>query len=98
MSLRALLIGDIVGGPGRLLLTNKLAALREKLAVDFCVANAENASGGSGLTVANARAILAAGVLRARRSSSCLRVVEERDFSWLLLLGILPAIPTEGLV
>ena len=62
MSLRALLIGDIVGGPGREMLTKKLAALREKRAVDFCMANAENASGGSGITVANARAILAAGV------------------------------------
>ncbi len=40
----------------------KLAALRQKRQVDFCIANVENASGGSGLTPENAREILAAGV------------------------------------
>ena len=62
MTMRALLLGDVVGGPGRDILTRKLAALRQKRQVDFCIANVENASGGSGLTVANAREILAAGV------------------------------------
>jgi hypothetical protein len=62
MTLRALLVGDVVGGPGRDILTRKLAALRRKRQVDFCIANVENASGGSGLTIANAREILAAGV------------------------------------
>jgi len=60
--MRALLVGDVVGGPGRDILTRKLAALRQKRQVDFCIANVENASGGSGLTIANAREILAAGV------------------------------------
>jgi hypothetical protein len=62
MSLRALLIGDIVGEPGRGILVARLKALRERLRVDFCVANAENASGGSGITVANARELLSCGV------------------------------------
>jgi len=62
MTMRALLLGDVVGGPGRDILTRKLAALRQKRQVDFCIANVENASGGSGLTIANAREILAAGV------------------------------------
>ena len=60
--MRALLLGDVVGNPGRDILTRKLAALRAKRQVDFCIANVENASGGSGLTIANAREILAAGV------------------------------------
>jgi len=62
MSLRALLVGDIVGGPGRRIVTTHLEALREKRGIQFCIANAENASGGSGLTVSNAKEILAAGV------------------------------------
>jgi len=61
MSLRALLIGDIVGHPGRNIIVKKLRALREKLHVDFCVANAENASGGTGITRQNAVEILDAG-------------------------------------
>ena len=60
--MRALLIGDVVGNPGRDILIKKLAALRQKRGVDFVIANVENASGGSGLTIANAREILAAGV------------------------------------
>ena len=62
MTLRALLIGDIVGNPGREIIAKKLKPYRKKMAVDFCIANAENASGGSGLTQQNARELLAAGV------------------------------------
>lgn len=62
MSLRALLIGDIVGSPGRRILKERLSHLRKEWGIDFCVANAENASGGSGLTPANAREIFDAGV------------------------------------
>ena len=42
--MRALLLGDVVGNPGRDILTKKLAALRAKRQVDFCIANVENAS------------------------------------------------------
>jgi len=62
MILRALFIGDVVGRPGREVLARHLAGLREERGVDFCMANAENASGGSGLTPENAREIFAAGV------------------------------------
>ena len=37
-------------------------ALRQKRQVDVCIANVENASGGSGLTPENGRQLLAAGV------------------------------------
>jgi metallophosphoesterase (TIGR00282 family) len=62
MKLRAFLIGDIVGEPGRNILTKKLRAFREKRQIAFCVANGENASGGSGITPDTAREILNAGV------------------------------------
>jgi 2',3'-cyclic-nucleotide 2'-phosphodiesterase len=62
MSMRALLIGDIVGAPGREIMLKKLPALREKMGIDFCIANGENTSGGSGITKGNTRSLLKAGV------------------------------------
>ena len=61
MSLRALLVGDVVGGPGRRMVVKSLEKLRETHRLDFCIVNAENASGGSGLTRANARELLRTG-------------------------------------
>ena len=61
MSLRVLLLGDIVGKPGREILTEKLAGLRESRNIAFCIANAENASGGWGLTRENAAEVFNAG-------------------------------------
>lgn len=60
--LKVLAIGDVVGKPGRAIMTEKLKAYREKHQVDFCIANAENAAGGSGLTPDTAEEIMAAGV------------------------------------
>jgi len=59
---RVLAIGDIVGKPGRVALKEKLPDLRIQEGVDFCVANGENAAGGSGLTPETAGDLLKAGV------------------------------------
>jgi metallophosphoesterase (TIGR00282 family) len=48
--MRVLFLGDIVGRPGRRVVTENLPGLRERLAIDFTVINAENAAGGFGLT------------------------------------------------
>jgi len=48
--LNILFIGDIVGQPGRRILKDKLAELRKKYSIDVCIANAENAAAGFGLT------------------------------------------------
>jgi hypothetical protein len=45
-----LLIGDIVGKPGRQIVLRALPGLRIEEKLDLIVANAENAAGGSGLT------------------------------------------------
>lgn len=60
--MRILFVGDVVGKPGRRLLASRLPELRELHAVDFVIANAENASGGVGLTPGNARELLALGI------------------------------------
>jgi calcineurin-like phosphoesterase len=43
-----LCIGDIVGRPGREALRGTLPQLKKEHNIDFVIANAENASGGSG--------------------------------------------------
>ncbi|MDD4201858.1 MAG: TIGR00282 family metallophosphoesterase [Candidatus Omnitrophica bacterium] len=48
--MKILMIGDIVGKPGRDAIKHMLSGLIEKSNIDFVVANGENAAGGSGLT------------------------------------------------
>lgn len=60
--LKLLFIGDIVGRPGREIVAEKLQRLRADLALDFVVANGENAAAGAGITGAIARSLLEAGV------------------------------------
>ncbi len=60
--MRLLLIGDIVGKPGRDICIQALAGLRQEEQIDLIVANAENSAGGSGLTPVIYRELLAAGI------------------------------------
>ena len=48
--MRILLIGDIVGSPGREAVRRIVPKLRRDKSVDFVIANAENVAGGSGIT------------------------------------------------
>jgi len=45
-----LLIGDVVGHPGRSIMKKALPVVFRKYDVDYCVANVENAAGGFGVT------------------------------------------------
>lgn len=45
-----LLIGDVVGNPGRSIMKKALPVVFKKYGVDYCVANVENAAGGFGVT------------------------------------------------
>jgi 2',3'-cyclic-nucleotide 2'-phosphodiesterase len=59
---RILLIGDIVGRPGRQIVVRALAGLIAAERLDLVIANAENAAGGSGLLPEQYRELIAAGV------------------------------------
>jgi hypothetical protein len=59
---KILFAGDIVGGLGKRTLLGLLPGLRERLRLDFVVANAENAAGGLGITPRIADQLFAAGV------------------------------------
>jgi metallophosphoesterase (TIGR00282 family) len=60
--MRLLFIGDIVGSPGVNFLRRALPHLVARERIDLVIANAENAAGGSGLTLALYRKIRSAGV------------------------------------
>ena len=49
-TVRCLVIGDVIGKPGRVALGHALPDLRQEFAVDFVIANGENVAAGAGLT------------------------------------------------
>jgi 2',3'-cyclic-nucleotide 2'-phosphodiesterase len=60
--MQILVIGDVIGKPGRQAVQKLLPGLRQQLKLDLVIANAENAAGGLGLTLSTARELLDAGV------------------------------------
>jgi len=61
-AVRVLMIGDMIGKPGREAVETLLPELRQQRDIDFVTANGENVAGGMGLTPSTADAILASGV------------------------------------
>jgi len=61
-NLSLLVIGDVIGKPGRRAISKLLPDLRQQYGLDLVIANAENAAGGLGLTPDTARELLVAGV------------------------------------
>lgn len=59
--MRILVVGDIVGSPGRGAFARVVGQMRSRGEVDFVIANAENAAGGRGLTPALADELFGAG-------------------------------------
>jgi len=57
-----LVIGDIIGKPGRQAVRQLLPELRQEHGLDLVIANVENAAGGLGVTPATASEVLDAGV------------------------------------
>ncbi|RYD05399.1 hypothetical protein N752_08630 [Desulforamulus aquiferis] len=60
--MRFLMIGDIVGNPGRRAIIDNLNYLRSELRVNFVIANGENAAGGHGITKDIAKQLFTAGI------------------------------------
>lgn len=60
--MRILIIGDIVGRPGRHAVNTLAPVLRDELKYDLFIANAENAAGGKGITTDTMNEILGYGV------------------------------------
>ena len=60
--LRVLMIGDVIGKPGRQALEQLLPAMRDERGIDLVTANGENLAGGMGLTPATAQTLYDTGV------------------------------------
>lgn len=62
MEIKVLLIGDIVGKPGRVILKEKLPGYIAENDIDFVIANGENSAQGSGITENLFKEIVQSGV------------------------------------
>jgi 2',3'-cyclic-nucleotide 2'-phosphodiesterase len=62
MPLKILFIGDVVGSPGRMIVGQALPRLIHRWGLDLVVCNAENAAGGSGITIKTHEELVEAGV------------------------------------
>jgi 2',3'-cyclic-nucleotide 2'-phosphodiesterase len=60
--MRILFLGDVVGRPARRAIRARLRDLRTQEALDFVIANGENAAGGKGIDVDSAEELFDAGV------------------------------------
>lgn len=60
--MKVLFIGDIVGSPGRQMVKNSLAKLRQSYSIDFVFCNGENSAGGLGITATICQEILSWGI------------------------------------
>ncbi|MFQ5952625.1 MAG: TIGR00282 family metallophosphoesterase [Candidatus Omnitrophota bacterium] len=60
--MKILFLGDIVGQPGREITKQLLPDLKKEKKIDFVIANAENAAGGSGVTPRIADQLLESGI------------------------------------
>lgn len=59
--MRCLLVGDVVGRPGRRILTSILPKLKKEKQIDFVIVNGENAAGGFGITEETYQELIKAG-------------------------------------
>lgn len=57
--MKILILGDVYGRPGRNILREQLSNIINQHKIDFTIINGENASGGNGLTIKNAKELLA---------------------------------------
>jgi metallophosphoesterase (TIGR00282 family) len=60
--MKLLFIGDIVGKPGREIVSALVPKLRAERGIDFVIANGENAAAGAGITGSICKSLLEAGV------------------------------------
>ena len=60
--MRILMVGDVIGRPGRRAVGALVPGLRQEYRLDLVIANGENAAGGLGLTTETAEELLEAGV------------------------------------
>lgn len=61
-SIRIIMLGDVVGRPGRKFIKEVLSGLKNDRAIDLAVINGENASGGNGIQESAMKELFSAGI------------------------------------
>jgi metallophosphoesterase (TIGR00282 family) len=87
--MRVIMVGDVVGEPGLLVLESRLPALIAEYAADFTVVNGENAAEGFGLTEETLDRILSAGADAVTGGN---HIWEKREFWKVLEAGKKPVL------
>jgi metallophosphoesterase (TIGR00282 family) len=87
--MRVIMVGDVVGEPGLLVLERRLPALIAEYKADFTVVNGENAAEGFGLTAETLNRILAAGADAVTGGN---HIWEKREFWKVLAAGEKPVL------
>ncbi|HEX9444582.1 MAG TPA: YmdB family metallophosphoesterase, partial [Candidatus Binatia bacterium] len=59
--MRILILGDVVGRPGRSAIRDLVPGLIKTERIDLAIANAENSAGGMGVDIKSAEELLSAG-------------------------------------
>jgi len=101
--LRVLVIGDVIGRPGRRAVEALLPNLRKEHQIDLVLANGENAAGGIGLTPATAEELFRSGVDVITSGNHIWHYKEiipylEGDYPVLRPLNFPPGVPGRGYV
>ena len=60
--MKVLFIGDIVGSPGRKAVKQYIGEVQREYGFEYCIANGENAAGGSGITCVIAKELYSCGI------------------------------------
>ena len=77
--MRILILGDVVGKPGREHLRNKLFKFRKDNNIDFCIANGENSSTANGISPTSLKDLYNCGVDGVTTGNHCFRKTRDLD-------------------
>ncbi len=77
--MRILILGDVVGKPGREHLNSRLFKFRSEHSIDFCIANGENSSTANGISVTSLKDLYNCGVDAITTGNHCFRKIRDLD-------------------
>ncbi|AHB14272.1 TIGR00282 family metallophosphoesterase [Dehalococcoides mccartyi] len=102
--MKILVIGDVIGKPGRDALRDILPGLKQEYKIDFTIINGENTAGGIGITPATAQDLISAGAdvittgNHVWKHRDIATVMEEESLPVIRPLNYPPGVPGQGYV
>ncbi|AII60114.1 metallophosphoesterase [Dehalococcoides mccartyi CG4] len=102
--MKILVIGDVIGKPGRDALRDILPGLKQEYKIDFTIVNGENTAGGIGITPATAQDLISAGAdvittgNHVWKHRDIATVMDEESLPVIRPLNYPPGVPGQGYV